>query len=73
MEKRAFDAAVVAISDQQLVLGIGFLAGGLSDCTLSFYSLWNLDAVAWLFLVVHLSTLLVLNIGGYVISPSNEN
>ncbi|RPA77324.1 hypothetical protein BJ508DRAFT_310285 [Ascobolus immersus RN42] len=71
-EMKAFYATIVAISDQQLVFGVAFLIAGLSDCTLSVYSLTNIEAIGWLILVVHLCTLVVLNMGGQSAKYSNK-
>ncbi|RPA73497.1 hypothetical protein BJ508DRAFT_381043 [Ascobolus immersus RN42] len=58
-EKKALHAAIWALSDQHLVIGLATLVAGLSNCELSFYGLRNLVEVAWLTAIVHLSTLVV--------------
>ncbi|RPA72899.1 hypothetical protein BJ508DRAFT_58593 [Ascobolus immersus RN42] len=58
-EKQAFQAALTALSDQQLVVGIAVLLAGISNCSLTIYGLRNLVAVTWLTAFVHLGTLLV--------------
>ncbi|RPA77328.1 hypothetical protein BJ508DRAFT_417153 [Ascobolus immersus RN42] len=63
-EQRAFFAAIVAISDQQLIIGISVLVAGLSDCSLSVYGVQNLAALAWQISFVHILTVFIICISG---------
>jgi hypothetical protein len=70
MEKKQFMDAVQILGDQQVILGVAYLLGGIlsSPCTLTLYSLKNLAAIAWLSSVVHISTLVALSryVSGYI-------
>ncbi|RPA72898.1 hypothetical protein BJ508DRAFT_419236 [Ascobolus immersus RN42] len=60
-EKDEFNSAVQVLGDQQLVIGLAYLFGGLSSpCEMSNYSLRNLSAIAWLSSVVHITALIAI-------------
>ena len=57
---------ILTLSDQQLVTGLGILIAGYKGlCTISFYNMNIITAIAWFSSTTHLSTLAILR--GYLI------